>query len=282
MPKIQVIPLGSCSLTIPLVRLQRREFIASLLPEVGFTRWPLSFSPGAALQLVNVARGSLRVPPIVRDICYSGVPASVADDAAERLARAEVVLIEMSTPLELHFRHFILNHNRLRTFVSAKFAAMDEAAKEVARKWVGSLHRGNAAITTRRRGALLDIVNAQIRDRHLRLIIAGTSASQSGEDDIVCYMQSIREILGLPIGIVIFNFRYLPDGAPVEWPAGFNANVRAAAHRLGIAVYDPGPLVQKHGVDAAIAGDGGHYTYAFNEIVADEYAEFITSVAGSR
>lgn len=279
MPKLRVIPLGSCSLTIPLIRLQKRDFVTSILPEVGFKRWPLSFSPGAALQLLNVARGSLTIPAQYRNVCYSGLPDEVVPDASERLASADLVLIEMSTPFELHFRRFILNHNRLRTYATAIFRPLGEAAEKASRKWLGSFHKRDEALRAQRAWELIEFLDdGDVEDRHLRAIIAETTARYSGEDQIARYLKMNRKVLGLPIGVVIFIFRYLPDGTPVEWPAGFNDDVRGAAKGLGIPVYDPAPLVQRHGVRTAIDSDGGHYSYKFNNVVADDYEPFIASL----
>ena len=278
MTNCRVIPLGSCSLTIPLLRLQKRKLASSALFEVGFTRWSLSFSPAAALQLVQVASGRLRIPRKIRELCYGGVPDSVAPDAAERLARADLVLIEISTPLEISFRRFILNHNRLRVFIFTNFEPLGQAAKDAAKKWLGSLLRKNEPAQIQHGRELLHFT----QDAHVRAIIRKIEARDSGEEEIIDCFAAIRNILNLPIGVVIYNFRYMPDGRAVEWPAGFNDNVRAAARRLHIPVYDPGPLVCRHGVDSAIVANSGHYTYAFNEIVADEYSTFIASVIASR
>jgi hypothetical protein len=125
----------------------------------------------------------------------------------------------------------------------------------------------------------LDILSRhKINDPLLADIITNIEQHHVQEQQIYLRLKEIGEILNLPIGMVQYNFRYMPDGRPIDWPVGFKADVQGAAKRLELPVYDAASLVQVHGVDIAMDGKSGHYADAFNDVVAGEYANFMSAV----
>lgn len=273
-----MLPLGGCNLTIPLLRLQRRKTITSVLAVAGFDRWPLAFSPGSALQLINVARGTISLSPDLCGICYhdDALLDRRPGDAADCLSSTDVCLIEMTTPVEFGFDGFVLNQNRLRKFVTEKFAIFGAEAQRTAQRWVSSLQNQNEPLRGKCTAQLLDtLARAQDCDEFLRQIVAATRARRLVEEDMYGYLATMRDLVDRPMGIVLYNFRYMPDGRPVDWPAGFKDQVKSLALRQGLPTYDPAALVQAHGVATAMIENSGHYAPAFYDAVAEEFLKFI-------
>ncbi len=253
----------------------------SVYTQMDFKKWPLSLSAGHALQLVRMSRGELFLPPVIRDICYTTPPAAAPSNSKEILANADIVLVEMSTPIEIYFGDFIFNQNRLREYVNREFEPLGKGATDTALRWISSLWRGDMrGIETfaaslrkilidsgRADGLLFDMVE-NVRQRHLHTA------------EMIDRLSEVRSLLPIPMGIVLHNFNYVADGRPVIWPSGFKDETIAAARELGVPTYDPGPLVAKVGVGAAMAADLRHYQPDFNEAVADEYVEFASSILG--
>jgi hypothetical protein len=279
MSQLRLVPIGGCSLTIPLLKLHRRRIATSVFLDIGFRQWPLSVSPNGALQLVRLARGTHTIPSDIFEICYNASPPSLPPDPDVILSGADVVLIEMSTPVEFYCNGFFLNPNRLRSFLIARFKPSGAPALMAAALWQTALQKRNEGLRAKRAAEILDIMERDgIEDDLLRKIIVETRGLLLQEEEMYLCLRSIRDILARPTGIVLYNFRYMPDGRPVEWPAGFKGQMESVALRLDVATYDPTPLVQKHGVNIAVKENSGHYAPPFCEIIGAEYMKFISTI----
>jgi hypothetical protein len=263
------------------LRLHRRKIATSVFLDLGFKQWPLSVSPNGALQLVRHARGTHTIPPDLFEICYNASPPILPSDPAGILSGADVALIEMSTPVEFRCNGFFLNHNRLRGFLTDKFKPFGAPALKAAALWQAALQKRNEDLRAKRAAEVLGFMESDgIEDDLLREIIVATRAQLVQEEEIYQCLKSIREILARPAGIVLYNFRYMPDGRPVEWPPGFKGQMESVARRLDVATYDPAPLVQKHGADVAVMQNSGHYAPPFYETIGAEYMRFISTILG--
>ncbi len=267
-----VLPLGACTLTIPLMRLHRRQVISSVLSEIGFPRWPLVLTPGAAQQLIDIVRGATPLPPpVLSDLCYhETLPSELTAGAAERVAAADVCLMEIGSPVELEYDGYVLNRNRVRVLV---YALADAAGdRKPAAAWLNALTKDNDALREKSAAALI----AHLKGHDFACaLVARTRSHVAGEDEIHARLCAIRAFLGGAVGMVLHNFRYMPDGRAVDWPQGFKAQLKTVATRLGIATWDPAELVARHGVETAIVAESGHYAKDFNATVAVEYRRFV-------
>jgi hypothetical protein len=267
-----VLPLGACTLTIPLMRLHRRQIISSVLSEIGFPRWPLVLTAGAAQQLIDIVRGATPLPPpALSDLCYhETLPSELQADAAGRVANADVCLLEIGSPVELEYDGYLLNRNRVRVFV---YALADAAGdRKPAAAWLNALTKDNDALRAKSAEALI----AHLAGNELACaLVARTRSHVASEDEIDGRLAAIRGFLNGAIGMVLHNFRYMPDGRAVDWPQGFKQQLITIAGRLGIPTWDPAALVAEHGVHTAIVEDSGHYVKAFGPTVALEYRRFV-------
>jgi len=53
------------------------------------------------------------------------------------------------------------------------------------------------------------------------MLIKELHARRLDTDDMVRDLSALRERLRRPMGLVLFDYCYMPDGRPVEWPTGF-------------------------------------------------------------
>jgi len=278
---IRVVPIASCSVTIPLIRLRKRNVVASVLPRMGFTQWPLSFSPGSALQLSLVARGDLSIPHPISDVCYGGAPSVAHPDAARVLSTADIVMLEVSSPIEFVYRGLFLNQNRLRVFLKKDLGHLGADTAKAVSKWIAAAQKLDHV---ERKSLADDLVNglrnSGYENEAVLDLIAEMQTHRAGTFEISERMRLIRALMGLPVAVVLYNFRYMPDGRAIDWPTGFKADVQRAASNVGLPLYDPMSLVQQHTVPTAMIPDSGHYRSEFNEIVADDYLKFMSAVLG--
>lgn len=86
----------------------------------------------------------------------------------------------------------------------------------------------------------------------------------------------VRELVGGPMGIVLYNFRYMPTAGRSIGPPVFKDQMKSAASRLNLPGYDPAALVREHGADTAIIENSAHYKPAFHDTVAEALREFIS------
>jgi len=278
---IRVVPIASCSVTIPLIRLRKRNVAVSVLPRMGFTQWPLSFSPGSALQLALIARGDLSIPYPIDDVCYGGAPNAAHPDAARVLSTADIVMLEMSTPIEFVYRGLFLNQNRLRVFLRKEFGHLGADTAKAVSRWIAVAQKLDHVERESAADRLVtDLKSSGYSNQTVLDLIAEMQTRRAGADEISERMRLVRALMGLPVAVVLYNFRYMPDGRAIDWPTGFRADVKKAAINVGLPLYDPASLVQRHTVPTAMIPDSGHYRSEFNEIVADDYLKFMCGVIG--
>ena len=113
-------------------------------------------------------------------------------------------------------------------------------------------------------------------------LVDRTRSHIASQDEIHGRLAAIRGFLKGAIGMVMHNFRYMPDGRAVDWPQGFKEQLKTIAARLDIPTWDPAELVAKHGVETAIVPESGHYTKDFYATVAVEYRRFVRRLLSGR
>ena len=270
---LRYMSLGGCPLNNPLLSLVRRKLARSVHVEMGFRRTPFSLSSGGAVQLVEFMLGRLEIPRWVRGMCY-GDPRHVP--TATQSARhhdADVVLIEMSTPIEYVFDGFVLNQNRFREAIAGPLARYDDATRRLVSRWLREgVQKQNEEARVAASTALLGIIDADTEDAvNLRDVIARLHGRHVGEEAIFAGLKQVVETLNKPTAVVLHNFSYMPDGRPLSFPADFKANSSAAAGRLGLPCYDPAIVVNRHWNTSVMMADMRHYRRGFDEIVGDEF-----------
>jgi hypothetical protein len=229
---------------------------------------------GEMFQIVEILRGQRKIPEefqwITRMTELGPVP------RAADFRDVDVVLLEPASPVELTFRGVAFNRNA----ITPKLKPIVDRGKEerkVAANWLRHGLVGlNEQIRAEAAAKLADyVVGERPEDDFARALFLEV---RSNKADVLGGFTRMRELLNRPIGVVCYNFRYMPDGRPISWPAGFREEVLAAAQQLNLPVFDPAPMVQSFGVAEALAKDLGHYSEKFMPVAAEALVEFIESV----
>ncbi len=281
MTQIRIVPFGGCSLVNPLGDLSRRGVAPSLFHEMGFRWMPYAHSCGAAIQLIEFCRGNKTIPHEVRTLCYADPDIVPTGEKSKVIDTGDVILIELSTPIEMVYGDYILNNNRVSDGVVASLKNRGDDLGRLAARWRNQgMQRMNETVRADTVARILELLSDDEEDDapFLRDIIAKTVSRETKTDTMIADLATIRDDLKLPMGMILHNFNYMPDGRPVSWPVDFRDNSIAAAKHLGIPFYDPAVLVEKYGAAVAMMNDMRHYSPELTPVVADLYYEFVEQV----
>jgi hypothetical protein len=264
---------GGCLVHWPLVRTARAQ--EGLAPEnYGPIREVHTF--GEMFQIIEVLRGQKTVPQEWRHLAHMR-PDLGPVPGADRFSDIDVALVEPASPTELEFRGTAINRFAIARFVRATVGDGSKETEKILAKWLRlGLVALNDTVRAEAGEQLVERVRGDTADAELaRAVIRETRAYPS---DIGGGFRKMQELLGCPIGAVIYVFKYMPDGRPISWPAGFREQVLFAAEDLGLPVFDPAPLVVRHGVQAALAEGLSHYSAEFLPVAGEALLAFARSV----
>ncbi len=226
-------------------------------------------------QIVEILRGQRRIPwkfeSISRMTELRPVPNAID------FHDIDVALLEPASPIDLTFRGVAIHRN---AFIGPFLKPIQDLGKEERKVVSAWLRQGLMGLDETIRveaGAELAsyVVGDSPEDKLARALFREL---RSAKADVLGGFIKMRELLNRPIGVVSYVFRYMPDGRPISWPAGFREEVLSAAQQLNLPVFDPIPLVQDFGIGAALAEDFGHYSEAFMPVAAEALVRFAESV----
>ena len=278
----RVLPLGGCPLNIPLGRLRTRRILTSVFQDIGFLRWPLALSSADALQLLRFAKGEMDIPQELQQFTYFDPENRPKPGRGHFIDEAEIILVEMSTPMVFNFNGYVLNHNHLNNFLKEISKDDTDAIKRMLMQWrYEGVQLQNETQRAELSVKLLDHYEPKLpAESHLIRFLKEIRGSYLEAEDMARDLRSIRDTFDRPMALILHHYNYMPGARPVSYPPTFLADLKAVVKTLDIPVYDPAPLVKAHGTDAALAKDMRHYTKEFYDIVADEYLGFMRGVLG--
>ncbi len=278
--RLLVASFGGCPLYNPLQSLREVGKGFHLFKAAGFKRPPFALSSGAAVQLHKFCTGEIAIPLNVRRLCYADPEHVPSEKQLKVLQRADLALVEMSTPLEMVYDGFILNSNRLKDrFLVALKDRFPELARPITLWRSAGMQKMNEPVRAEAAAALLKALPKDTEDDlFIRDLIEGTRVRETKTPHIVADLAELRSRVAVPTGMIIHNFTYMPDGRPVSWPADFRDNCVAAAKELGMPVFDAAGMVAEYGAVAAMHVDMRHYSKPFTPIVADAMHRFMGTV----
>src|SRR3569832_856811 len=172
--------------------------------------------------------------------------------SAADFSDVDVALLEPASPIVLTFRGVAFHRNAITTKFIKPIADRGREERKVAAAW---LRHGLVGLN--------DEIRAEAAAKLAGYVVGDTPEDdfaravflevRSKKTDVLGGFTKMRELLNRPIGVVCYNFRYMPDGRPISWPAGFREEVLAAAPQLHLPVFAPAPMVQSFGDAAALA-----------------------------
>ncbi|HWA02570.1 MAG TPA: hypothetical protein VG819_03480 [Rhizomicrobium sp.] len=231
---------------------------------------------GEIFQIVDLLQGRGEVPQDLRKLAHMR-PQLRPVPAAERFENLDLVLLGPSSPIELRFRGVWLNRTAIQRHVLAPLASQSEEMERLAGRWVRQGLVGlNKRVRDEAGAKLLENIRGGSAEAELaRALIREIEVSRS---DIAGGFRRARERFDCPIGVILYIFRYMPDGRAISWPAGFREDVLDSARALDLPVFDPTPHVLRHGVDAAMMPGHSHYKPAFLPVMGAAIVDFAESL----
>jgi len=231
---------------------------------------------GEMFQIIDVLRGRRTIPDEYLKLTR-GIEGLKPMKSAETFEGTDLALVEPASSVELTFRGISINRTGIMREVFAPIEARAPKAAKVANKWLRvGLSGLNAEVRAETGERLLELIEGRSKEDELaRAVIRETEATKS---DIPGGFAKMQELLGCPMGVVIYIFRYMPDGRPVSFPAGLREEVIAAAEALKLPTFEPTALVQKFGVAEALTQDSRHYSDAFMPVAGEALMGFVEEV----
>ena len=277
---INFAPFGGCGLHNPVGSLRRLKVADSVFGQMGFQNSPFSLSANANLQLLDFVTGNLDIPECIRRLTYADRSHRPSDAQGAAIHDSDIVLVEMSTPIEYLFDSHLLNINLFEEVMLQELASL-AAHKKLISSWRSSLLKGREDVRAETAAQLYQLVpHATEQQENLARFIRDTRTRILDANEMTNALGELRDRLGKPMGLVLHNFQFMPDGRPVSWPPEFKAQSAEVAKRLDMPNLDFAEFVGRHGVGRVMAADRRHWEPRFYPRIAEHLYDFAASVLG--
>ena len=237
------------------------------------------FTFGEMFQLLDLLQEKVEIPAALQPLAR--MPANFRARApVNNFEAMDVALVCPSSPIELTFRGIAVNGQRVLHLVLNEIQADVASGLKLARQWLRSgLQQLNESVRADAGAKLLRLIDGKSPAADLARAVIEEARSHPA--DIGAELRRLRDRVGRPMGVILYYFRYMPNGRPLSWPAGFHRDLLASAKALEIPVYDPAPLVVEHGVVSVLNGKR-HYKHAFLPLAGAAIADFAVSIVERR
>jgi hypothetical protein len=146
---------------------------------------------------------------------------------AETFADVGLVILEISTPVEMTYRGCQLHAFGIHQKLFKPMFRDIPALKTPTALWRKALNSFDDSARADGAAQILEVVTGDTRrERLVRSIVQETRSSPT---DLQFSLGRLREIFPGPICIVLRHFKYLPDGRVADWPPGFVEETRTVA-----------------------------------------------------
>jgi tetratricopeptide (TPR) repeat protein len=259
---MRIFPFGGCFLHHPVNAMLKRDNERGVLSEMGFKSTPFSLSANTNVQLLDFLLGEVNFPEWIKNIVYSSFLDPPSKERGSLIFSSDLALVGMSTPVELLFEGALLNVNRFEEVVISELSGLASERKLIA-TWKGALLRGNEDLRKTTSETLYKLIPQDTPEQKnvARFVLETTSRTLS-TDEMTKSTAELRDRLELPMAFMLFNYSFMPDGRPVQWPAGFKDNTIEVARRLNIPTFDYAPFIAREGVDRMLMDDRRHLSAA--------------------
>ena len=283
MVDVRVLALGGCNLRNPLSR--------RLQPDVSTdpSRWSttpagfqfagppfFTYSLGEMNQALACYRGEASIPPSLMRLCNLR-KTNAPDPLRSLLGGFDVALVEPNTSIEIVLDGIHINRRPIWQLLMPLRQLGPKAVRLIVRWFEKGIATVDADARREAAAELIPLIpadwpKARLTARVLRDAVSYNPPLREPLEDLV------RQ-LDVPVGVVLFNWTYMPDGRALGWPAGFSAAVSDTAAALRLPIFDPADWVRRTGVVDALHKDFRHYTNAFLPTIAEALIAFMLSVA---
>ncbi len=275
---IRTLPFGGCFLHNPINGVLKKEQKPSIFSEMGLRGAPFSLSANTNHQLIDFLSGKLKFPEWVKNLVYGDFVDPPSPEKAELIYEGDLALVGMSTPTELVFEGSLLNVNKFDEFIKEQLSVFSTEKKLIA-NWRKALLESDEES----RKALSEKLYNNIRENghvpeNVSKIVTHTFSRSLNVDEMTKSVADLRDRLGMPMGMVLYNFMFMPDGRPVQWPASFKADCIEVARRLDLPAFDFAPFVAQEGVEKVLMDDRRHWNAPYYLRLGEILFDFCTEV----
>jgi hypothetical protein len=276
---LRVFPMGACQLQWPLWPLARSGRIIQTPHRAGISEISC-YTTAEASQRILFCREEFELP---KSLYYYCALLQEVDPTAGKLRSvedADVALLEPNSPICTYFGPYALNRGKLLPFLDV-LSQSGADARRAANLWFtqGLLGCNKERV---REGAdfLIPLLPGRVEDVVLaRELLLGMHGHRQDAEEYIASIAEIRDMLNLPLGLVAYIHRFLPDGRLLPWPPDHLENTLEAARRLGLPMFNPADTVLRHGVAKAI-NEHNTYRAEFRTVIAEPLYEFCLQTAG--
>jgi hypothetical protein len=274
--RLVLMPLGACLLRGPLNHVKVHS------GSIGYPRFkfPGTYTLGETIQIVDYLCGDKDIPADVKPL--AGIGEAMVPIGRERVfADIDVALVELGSQVEV-----ILNGcNVNRAYLANAFAPVREASVEGRRALNRWYQQGLMNMNDDARAEAATALIEWLDESDLAeagQLTAYVRGARSEPTDVRAKLAELAEKLPVPLGVVTYVFRFMPDGRVISWPPEFYDAVLEAARSLGIPYFEPYKLVLEHGVTEAMKDDLRHYRDEFSPLVGKHIVAFARGLSAGR
>lgn len=270
---LSVFLLGGCDIHGPLDLIARA---GQKIRRPAYGHVPFTFTFGEMFQTIEVLRGKKEIPEEIRPLC-------LMDDQFVPVARSadfedvDLFLVEPASSIDLVYHDCSFNRIPLSNIVLQPLRQISKDASKYANHW---LRAGLVGQDDEKRLELAESLIA-LMPKYLDnfdFIKSVLLETRARKNEVLAALTRLQNVVGRPIGIVSFIFRFLADGRAVSWPAGHQEEILAAARARDLPVFDPAPVVREYGVEKALKPELSHYVEEFDPLIGDRLADFACMV----
>jgi hypothetical protein len=245
---------------------------------MGFRNTPFSLSANTNHQLIDYVTGQVDFPDWIRSLAYADGETQPSEEKGKLIFSGDVAIVEMSTPAEFLFGGALLNINRFEEVIINNLSDLASERKLIGR-WKGALRRANEEVRKQASEEIFQFMPKETQEqKNLAEFVRGTSSRLLGVEDMTTAIAELRDRLGIPLGLVLYNFNYMPNGTPVSWPADFKDNIREVARRLNMPSVDTATFVASEGVSNVMMEDRRHWRPSAFLSVGEILYDFCASI----
>lgn len=266
--------LGGCMLRWPITRTDKAE---GKLAWEHYGRIGEIHTFGEIFQTIGILRGEVAIPAELKTYAHIHRKLQPLPLTERRFENVDLVLLGPSSPIELMFRGVSINRTALVREISAQVQDDTGWGEKLVGRWFRiGLVGLNETVREEAGEKLLGYIRGDSEEAELaRAVVLETRSALA---DLGAGFSKIRQMFKCPMGLVLYIFRYMPDGRPISWPAGFRENILGAAAAFDVPVLDPSPMVVDYGVKEALLSGLSHYSKEFLPVIGEKVVKFAEDV----
>jgi hypothetical protein len=238
------------------------------------------YSTAEASQRILFCREELELPKHLYYYCAYLKGTDPSGGKLRSVEDADLALLEPNSPICTYFGPYALNRGKLLPILE-KLSEVSPEAKQAANSWwIQGLLGCNEHRLKEAADFLIPLLPERVEDVELvRELLLGMRGYRQDVEEFIAKIGEIRDMLTLPLGLVAYVHRILPNGRVLPWPPDLLENTLEAGRRLELPVFNPVDTILRYGPGRAMNEHNG-YTDEFRAVIAEPLHEFCLETAG--